>query len=43
VGHVTTQCFQTGDELTAKAEAMAKEADAILAKHKTSHKVNDVD
>jgi hypothetical protein len=40
VGHVTAQCFQTGDELAAKAEAMAKEAAAILAKRKTSHKTS---
>jgi hypothetical protein len=43
VGHVTTQCFQTGDELAAKAEAMTKEVAAILAKRKTSHKVNDAE
>ena len=43
VGHVTAQCFQTGDELAAKAEAMAKEAAAILAKRKTSRKPNDAE
>jgi hypothetical protein len=41
VGHVTAQCFQTGDELPTKAEAMVKEAATILTKRKTSHKVND--
>ena len=43
VGHGIAQCFQTGDELAAKAEAMAKEAAAILAKRKTSRKPNDAE
>jgi hypothetical protein len=43
VGHGTSQCFQSGDDLAAKAEAMAKEAAAILAKRKTSSKINDAE
>jgi hypothetical protein len=43
VGHDTAQCFQTGDELAAKAAAMDKEVADILAKLKTSRKVNDAE
>ncbi len=43
VGRVTAQCFQTDDELAAKSETMSKEEVNILAKRKTSHKVNDVE
>jgi hypothetical protein len=43
VGHGIVQCFQTGDELTAKTEVMVKEAAVILAKRKISHKVNDAE
>jgi hypothetical protein len=43
VGHVTTQCFQTGDEFVVKAEVMVKEAAPILTKRKTSHKANDAE
>ena len=43
MGHVTDQCLETGDELAAKTEAMSKEVADILAKHKTSHKLNETE